>query len=181
MQKRKIRWHVRVLIAMVAVLLCQFALLAVSQIGVDNAELASNIDRLVPGGGAVWTAAADIVMPDSVIYARRVISPEFTSTLILKPNHRVILAGGHVGCTASETFNIEATITQESTGAVAVGYTQGFCTGERQIWDAIAPARGPAQFEVGPALACGLLRTRLRGQVTDSFQWCKNVTLVSSP
>ena len=171
----------RVLVATAALILCQLILLAAYDIRADKAELASAIDRVVPGGGAVWTIAVENVIPsDGVIYARRIISPTFNSPLALKFNQRLIVAAGHIACTAGERFEIEVTLTQPSTGALAMGRTEDFCTGERQEWDAIAAARGPVPFAVGPAQACGTLRTRFRGAITDSFQWCKDVLLVQT-
>jgi hypothetical protein len=59
------------------------------------------------------------------------------------------------------------------------GITHGQCTGEKQTWQAQTNARGPARFELGEALACGLIRTRLDDAFTDAWQWCDKVMLVS--
>ena len=77
---------------------------------------------------------------------------------------------------------IGVVVSQQSTGAVAKGHTQDFCIAEDaddvQFWTANAVARGPVGFEPGPAEVCAWANTRLRGEITDRFQWCKAVSLV---
>jgi hypothetical protein len=114
-----------------------------------------------------------------LIYARAIITPDIDANLVLSADGRDILATGHVGCTEGETYLIEVRITQRATGAMSSCMTQGKCTGDLQKFQAATHARGPARFELGEALACGLIRTRLEDTFTDAWQWCDKVTLVS--
>ena len=45
-----------------------------------------------------------------------------------------VLATGIVACDAGERLELELTITQRATGAVARGNTRGVCTGEVPEW-----------------------------------------------
>lgn len=167
-------------IAAVIVILLQFILLAISFAWLQPAHISDQVDRVVPGAGSMLTSAIDHIAPNtSVIYARAIISPDIQANLVLSSNARDILAVGGVGCTQGETFIIEARITQRATGAMSSGKTHGQCTGELQTWQAKTNASGPARFERGEALACGLIRTRLDDEFTDAWQWCDKVMLVS--
>src|SRR5581483_881887 len=136
--------------------------------------------RILPGAGSVYEQAVQFLKPsDNVIYARRVISPDFETNLVLSKNERHVFAMGHVGCTEGEIYRIEATLTQSLTGAMARGNTHGLCTGDLQQWQAETTARGPNRFQQGEALICGVILTLEDNVITDAWQWCKNVTLVS--
>jgi hypothetical protein len=89
-----------------------------------------------------------------------------------------IFVDGHGGCTAGEIVGIQVTVTQSTTGALATGDTQEICTGELQQWSVRAAADGADRFAAGPARACGVATTRSEGQITDTFEWCRDITLV---
>jgi hypothetical protein len=110
----------------------------------------------------------------------RIISPSIQSELELLPSLRLVEVVGHIHCDAGEQLRVDVVITQEATGAQAVGHTPDICTGEVQTWTARAGTRSAATLEPGPAQACAVAVTRLRGQVTDSFSWCKSVILVEN-
>ncbi|HBY94061.1 MAG TPA: hypothetical protein DEP84_08880 [Chloroflexi bacterium] len=113
----------------------------------------------------------------------RIISPQIQSTLDLTANLRHIEVKGHIVCDRGEMVRIRVVVTQDSTRAVAQGHTQDFCIAEDaddvQFWTVNAVARGPAGFEPGRAEVCAWANTRFRSEITDRFQWCKEVTLVN--
>lgn len=129
--------------------------------------------------------AAQALLPSAeaapLLRATRAISIPFgiASPVQLSDNGRHIFIEGHGGCAADQMVRVHVTVTQSTTGALARGHTQEFCTGDLQHWTIKAVARGPARFVAGPAEACGVARTRFRGKRTDTFQWCRDITLVT--
>ncbi len=110
----------------------------------------------------------------TTVYARRIITPEIASRLQLLQDGRRVEVVGHVTCGEGQRFSVEVTVTQDSTGAVATGHTQGTCTGERkQTWTAIATVKGGATFEEGTALVCAEASWPSIGTV----EWCDRVRL----
>jgi len=86
---------------------------------------------------------------------------------------------GPLEVTAGERVELEVTITQRSTGAVAKGSLVFTATGEEQRWAVRATTVGRAVFEPGSAWAVGLaVTTGTAGSPTDASQWLVNVTLV---
>jgi hypothetical protein len=136
------------------------------------AGLASQYSALAP----VQALLPEARVAEALII-RHIISPEIESTLELSLNQRHVAVAGHIHCTAGEQVRVDVTIRQEATGAQGIGHTRDFCTGEVQNWRAQAVARGPVKFALGPAQACAVAITRLKGKVTDDFSWCKAVLL----
>jgi hypothetical protein len=114
------------------------------------------------------------------IVARRAISIPFgfESSLTLLDAGQHILAKGHGGCEAGQIATVDVEIIQATSGVTATGQTQSVCTGELQQWSATVEATQPDRLVPGPARACGVATTRANGQLTDTFQWCRDVTLV---
>lgn len=144
-----------------------FALLIVLQILMDLGKLAVGLQTLIPNAPA---AEARIIT--------RIISPALESNLELLPNNRLVHVVGHIHCDAGEQLRIDFIITQADRQANARGHTQDFCTGEVQTWAGRTAAAAPTPFAPGPAEVCAVATTRFRGKVTDTFSWCKPVTLV---
>lgn len=114
------------------------------------------------------------VWAPTTAHARRIITPEIASRLQLLREGRRVEVVGHVTCGEGQRFSVDVTVTQDSTGAVATGHTQGTCTGERrQTWTAIATAHGGSTFEEGTALACAEASWPSIGTV----EWCNRVRL----
>lgn len=101
----------------------------------------------------------------------------FDSPLPLDLAEQRIRASGEGACTAGEDVTIAVTITQAATGATAVGETVASCTGQVQRWSAIAAVQSGAAIAPGTAEACGVATTRQEGEVTDTFEWCRDVAL----
>lgn len=99
-------------------------------------------------------------------------------TLPLGTLGRDVLISGHGGCTENEVVTVELTVTQAATGATAVGDTQQVCNGLLQHWYALAHADTPTLFSGGAAEVCGIATTHDSGEVTDTYEWCRDVTLV---
>ena len=90
------------------------------------------------------------------------------------------LVTGPLVCDSGEDFRIAVTVTQAG-GAEATATAEGTCSGDVQRWrvTARAPAGGPV-FVGGPAQVCASAQTRTGETVTDTHQWCREVTLLES-
>jgi hypothetical protein len=73
---------------------------------------------------------------------------------------------------------VAITVTQLYTGAEATGNLEDTCTGELQIWRTRAAPTGADYLTAGPGEACGFAVTKDAGDVTDTYEWCRDVTLV---
>lgn len=92
--------------------------------------------------------------------------------------HLVVIVTGPLQCDAGERVLVRVTVTQRSTGAVAVGSRRLRCTGAVQRWEVHAVPRGDAVFAEGDATVTAMARTTLRGDATDAHQWLRPVTLL---
>jgi hypothetical protein len=101
------------------------------------------------------------------------------SPLPLSSDGQNVVVTGHGSCTAGEQVTVVVTVTQSTTGASGTGQVQQTCAGESQLqyWTAIVTADTSASFEAGSAHAFGLATTRSDGDVTDSFEWDRDLTL----
>lgn len=157
----------------------RFAVLLIAIFGAFG--LFGFLDSLMSGSQV--SPALRAVIPAAPVAEARiltgVISPGIESGLVLANNERLIEVKGHIACDEGEQLRIDVRITQGATGATAVGHTQDFCTGDVQTWTGRAVVRGRNAVVAGAAEACAVAQTRFRGQVTDSFAWCKDVALVS--
>lgn len=99
------------------------------------------------------------------------------SPLPMSSDGKNIIVTGHGGCTQYEEVTVTVTITQTVSGASATGETQQTCSGELQNWTAVATAETSTPFEAAGARACGVATTRADGEVTDTYEWCRDVTL----
>jgi hypothetical protein len=52
------------------------------------------------------------------------------------------------------------------------------CTGFLQTWSAVADTQSVSALNDGPAWVRGLGASRDDGEVTDTFQWCRDVDIV---
>jgi uncharacterized protein (DUF433 family) len=108
---------------------------------------------------------------------RNVYSPDIASPLVLRPNDRLVEVRGGIACTVGERYRVRVVVSQNTTGALAEGHTQGFCTGANQIFTLLAVARGSTKFETGTARAEAFAITFLHGQPTDRHTWWRDVSL----
>ena len=111
------------------------------------------------------------------IIRREYITPEIQSLAGLSPNSRQVTIAGVIACDAGEKVRLRAEVTQGTTGALAKGHIQESCTGAVQHWTIKAVAHGPDAFAAGAASVRVWANTEFHGQVTDSFQWERPVTL----
>jgi hypothetical protein len=98
---------------------------------------------------------------------------------IVSDNGRHVVLTGPVSATSGDRVELQVTVTQRSTGAVADGIVFFTGTGEVTQWAVTAVTVGPAAFEPGPATVVALALTSVKGQPNDAHQWLVNVTLVS--
>ena len=91
---------------------------------------------------------------------------------------RQVTATGPIACTAGQHAHLQVTVTQRSTGAMAVGHTAIHCNGYIQQWEIHASARSREVFINGAASAVALGRASDRARFDDAHQWLVPVTLV---
>ena len=140
-------------------------------------SLRSRVARLAPTLRSPMVALSPELL--QVVAARAISVPfGFETPLILRDAGQTILVNGHGGCEAGQTVAIQVDITQSTTGAHATGETQTICTGDLQFWNTTAMAVDPVRFVPGPANACGVATTSSDGVMTDTSEWCRDVTLV---
>jgi hypothetical protein len=85
-----------------------------------------------------------------------------------------VLATGLVACTAGQRLELEITVTQRSTGALARGKKNTRCTGSTEQIPVRLKTRGKARFTPGNAEACALGVNRDQQRVVDAHQWCRD-------
>ena len=98
---------------------------------------------------------------------------------VLAENDRHLSVSGPIACTQGQHADIEVTITQRQTGAVAFGRTRVLCTGYIQHWEARAKSHGKNTFQVGQATAVAMATTSTRGTTDDAHQWLVNITVTN--
>lgn len=133
--------------------------------------------------GITGTGVVRAVEPDlGVVYARARISIPFgiETPLTLSADHRTVDAQGHGGCSpVGAWFELELTITQMETGAVARGRTEGQCTEALQHWSMPAVVSGTATLVPGPAQA-GYLVVSLDEEGGWARQWLHDIELAEA-
>jgi len=76
-------------------------------------------------------------------------------------------------------FQVEASVLQESTGAVFRGVTVGQCPNSTGTFTIEGPVQeGSPAFAEGRALACGLAATTHGAPINSVAQWCSFVSIV---
>ena len=85
---------------------------------------------------------------------------------------------GPVACTVGQRAEIQVTLTQRATGALATGRSQFTCSGYLQQWEVHAVKQGREGFETGAATAVAVGVTSEGGKPDDAHQWLVQVTLV---
>jgi hypothetical protein len=86
--------------------------------------------------------------------------------------------GGPLFCPVGATADIEVTVTQAGSSAIATGRTHARCTaGETSFTVDVKAGSTPLQA-AGTALACGAAWIHDGAQGFDAFQWCREITLL---
>lgn len=120
----------------------------------------------------------DLFHGPSIRATRRISVPfGFNRPLPLMAADFEVQTSGPGGCTAGEDATVAITITQSMSGVYGLGNWSGVCTGQLQIWNTVVTVQTTVPFLPGDALACGFATTKKGGIVTDTFEWCKQVTL----
>ncbi|MGD2048721.1 MAG: hypothetical protein PVH03_04465 [Chloroflexota bacterium] len=102
----------------------------------------------------------------------------FDTPLPVLADGREVVASGHGACTAGEQVTVAITVTQTTSGAVATGENQHTCTGQLQNWSSVVTVDTTSSLTAGPAEACGFATARDGMDITDTFEWCKDVDLI---
>jgi hypothetical protein len=131
--------------------------------------------------GTLLAAVLVVLAGDLVtrVACARVVRNTIDDVAVVSPDGRHLDVTGPLEVTSGERVELEVTITQRSTGAVAKGSLVFTATGEEQHWAVRATTVGRAVFEPGSAWAVGLaVTTEQGGNATDAHQWLVNITLV---
>lgn len=112
-------------------------------------------------GGLVHTAQADVI------------SAQFKLEGHIKPYGADVKAV--VRCTNGDTFKLDLTVTQQSSGSKSFGTFTFTCNGKEQNF-VTQTYYGQGTFVPGPARGCGALRTGPGG--AGGFKGCEDGTLV---
>ena len=97
----------------------------------------------------------------------------FAPTASLGPGGHVQISG-HAACVEGAVADLEVTISQRGTGAIAEGATRVACGGDEVPWDVQASTVGRGALSAGPATACGLIRITSERDPPDTVQWCRD-------
>ena len=92
----------------------------------------------------------------------------------------VVVTGG-IKCAEGQIVEINVTVTQETTGAVANGDTLTRCLGtdgQARQWIVHAPTQSQAAFETGNAHLVVNARTLAQGEETHEWSWEPDVQLI---
>ena len=115
-----------------------------------------------------------IMWPASAGIQNNTIDPAGT---ISHRGHHVVLTGP-IACTLGQRADLQVTLTQRATGAIASGKTHFTCTGYMQQWEVRASSQGRETFRPGAATATALGTTSTHGSTNDAHQWLEHLTLV---
>lgn len=88
-----------------------------------------------------------------------------------------LLVTGPIRCTAGEVLELQVRVSQRQNTPLAQGRARLICTGAQQPFAVRAELRGYGDFRPGAITACALATTRSGGRITDTHQWCRDVTL----
>ncbi len=102
---------------------------------------------------------------------------DFAGTISHRGQHVVLT--GPIACTLGQRADIQVTLTQRATGAMATGKTHFTCTGYMQQWEVRASSQGHETFQPGAATASASGTTSTPGSTNDAHQWLVHLTLVN--
>ncbi len=136
----------------------------------------THLKWLAPAATLIIVAAVSIT---PTVHARLAANTIDSQAVVTANGRHLIVTGPIQGTVAGEKSRIKVTVTQRSTGAVAVGSTALDLTGAGQHWQVRATKQGKATFQPGPATVVAMARTTSGGITTDAHQWLINVTLVN--
>jgi hypothetical protein len=139
-----------------------------SVVGVDRAP------EYAADGVTTISARTAISIPTLLLFG-------FEPPFVLSEDGRTLDVNGHGTCPErGETMRLMVIVTQDSSGARAIGRTTDHCTGDRQQWSADAKTLGPAwrTFDPGRAQACAMAQIFVPRGGTVTGSWCADVDIV---
>ncbi len=151
---------------------------SISVVVVVSASILGNLLNVGPRISAAEVFFVDAPVADALIRTR-IITPHVTTQLIY-PNitrgaplqHNQVKVTGIIDCTAGQTLQLRATVTQGAT--TAAGEATERCTGHIQRWVIYATTSGGARLESGTAHVHVWSKTLEDG---DVFEWDNTVRL----
>ena len=114
----------------------------------------------------------------SALAYARVAMNTIDPTARLTDNGRGIVVTGPIQCSEGQPVDLQVTVSQRSTGAVAEGTARITCTPELGQWELRVTTQGNAAFQEGEAIATALARSTQQGNPDDAHQWLVAITLV---
>jgi len=103
----------------------------------------------------------------------------FFDTATIGRDGRTLRVSGPLVCPAGGTADIDVTVTQGAGGAIATGHTRVACPDHETTFTVDAKTTATAAFvPVSTAQACGTTRIHSAAEDVDSFQWCRDITLL---
>jgi hypothetical protein len=108
----------------------------------------------------------------------RVVRNTIDSVAVLTDSGRGLIVTGPIECSESQATELEVTVTQRQSGAVAHGRARITCSPTSQQWEVRAQIQGNETFQEGPATAVAMARSSVGGRADDAQQWLVNVTIV---
>ncbi len=103
----------------------------------------------------------------------------FDDTATIARDGRTVRIGGPLRCAEGATADIDVTITQGAGGAVATGHARVSCPDHDTSFTLDARTTAQAAFVPASTVhACGTARIHAAAVDVDSFQWCRDVTLL---
>jgi len=118
---------------------------------------------------------------EPLLVARRLISIPFgiDASLPIVEYGNAVVASGHGTCTEGGSwYRLRVDVVQASTGARAMGSTEGDCLGGSALmWEALAVTPPPFAFEAGPAEVCAMVQVFPDHGSVVVGKWCADVTV----
>ena len=98
-------------------------------------------------------------------------------TAMLSWDSRQAFISGPFSCLPSETFDLQVTLSQSSSGTEGSGLLSSPCMGGVQRWTAAVTAVAGTSFLPAPARACTAATIHQEGRAIAEMQWCRDIIL----
>jgi hypothetical protein len=103
----------------------------------------------------------------------------FFDTATIAGNGRSIRIGGPFDCPETAIADLDVTLTQSASGAVATGHAQLKCPLDDETFTVDVHTDGNARFlPLTGVQACATAHVHAVNSSIDAFQWCREVTLL---
>jgi hypothetical protein len=130
---------------------------------------------------AAAVAAFAVIAPPATATAIDPLHTKIDATARLDGTRKVVRVTGQVRCARCDRFTLVATVSQRSTGALAVGGLRCLCRSDTERWSLKARVgEPPSRFVAGVGRICAWVVARnARGKPIDAFQWCRDIKLLA--